>query len=305
MSKELTKFKSEYDKKIKPKLKAYGKAEASKLSKRIGIANGAAWEGEDVLMESMVPAHSAGISGGLSDFMKNKEFKEGYTLYKKSVEMLAQDLSAAEQMQKEAKEVLAAATKLDADITKDLKKRKDKSQSKSDIEKLQKEVKEAIKELADGANVYDKQPPGVRGYPANFPKKVNTILKTPPDQAQSKKDSTELPQLMQDRNLKSNINKVKALIKTVNAKAEEAIEEAAKDIKGASGPLKEAAAALKDLKVLNDQYTKAATDRRVKDAIENSKDKAAIKKTIDTIQKSFTAAERKVRGTMTTIKKAA
>lgn len=299
MSKELTKFASEYDKKIKPALKTHGKDEAGKLAKRIKLASSEAVEGEEFLQESLVPAHNAGISGGLSDFMKNKDFKEGYTLYKKSVENFAQELLNAEKMEKEAADVLAIAKKLDADITKDLKKRSGKSQSKTDIERLQADVQGAIKELTVAANVHSKQSPAVLNYVANFPKKVNAILKTAPADAKAQKDSTELPQLMQDRNLKSSIGKVKALLKTINAKAADAMTAAETDLKAA------AALALKDLKELNDKYVKASGDRKVKAMIENSKDKAAIQKTIATIQQSYAAAERKVRGTMTTIKKAA
>jgi len=57
MSKELTKFQAEFQKKIAGPLKSANLAEAKKLIKRVGIAHGAAWEGEDYLQESMVPAH--------------------------------------------------------------------------------------------------------------------------------------------------------------------------------------------------------------------------------------------------------
>jgi hypothetical protein len=305
MSKELEKFEAEYKKKIKAKVKPIGSSEAQKLKKRISLATSGASTGEDYLTESMVPAFKAGITGTkLTDFMANKDFKDGYTAYKKAVEMLAEEMVAAIAMQKAASAVYDDAAKLDAAITKDLKKRKDKSNSKSDIEKLQKELRTVAADLKPAMEVYDKQPPFWKKYAAEFPKKVNAILKTPPAEALRQKDATELPQMLQDRNLKANTNKAAGLAKMINAKVSDAMKIAETDLKKSVVPLKEAATALKGFKTLNDQYAKIVGNSKYKAMVDNSKDKASIMKSITAMQKAFDDCERKVRGTMATIKKA-
>lgn len=306
MAKELIKFQADFKKKVAGPLKTANLAEAKKLTKRVSIAHSNAWEGEDYLKESMVPAHKAGIRGTkLTDYMANKDFKDGYTTFKQSVENLAKELNASAKLQKEAKDALAAAKKLEADIAKDLKKRKDKSESKKEIENLHAKVKAAVKDFTDAVAQHDGIPKGKAEYPVNFPKKVAAVLKTAPDEAAAKKDSTELPQMLQDRNLKSNTNKVASYIKDIKSKSKDAIDKVADDDKKAAAVLlKDAAASLKGLKTIHDQYVKIANDKKMKMAIEDSKDKAMIKKTIDAIKKGYTDSERTLRGTMTTIKKA-
>lgn len=306
MSKEYEKFKAEYDKKIKPKLKSHGKSEAGKLTERIRISFSNAWEGENVLKEGLVPAHEAGITGTkLADYMKNKDFKDSYDAYKTSVEMFAKVLIEAETYEKEALAVTALATKLDADITKDLKKRKDRSKSKTDIEALQKDVKAAITQFADAAKMHSKQNKMRKEYPVRFTKNVQDILKTPPDQARLQKDSTELPQLFVDRVLKGNTNKAALFYKTIKAKTDEALELAETDLGAASGPVREAAVELKAFSNIAKEYAKAMKDRNVKSALDQSKDKAKVLKTVKAMQDAFADAERRVRGVATTLKKAA
>ena len=199
---------------------------------------------------------------------------------------------------------LAAAEKLEAAIAKDLKSRKDKSKTKSDIESMHDEVKKAVKDLAAAAKVHDNLTPASKSYVAQFPKKVQAILKTPPKEAQAALDATILPQLLQDRIMTGNRNKAKKYLGIIDSKCDEAMKAAQDNLKAAAAPLKVAAAGLKELKAISDKYTKAMNDNRVKGQINDSKDKASILKTIDFIQKAFVAAERKFRGTSTTIRKA-
>ena len=306
MSKELKKFEGEF-KKIKPKLKTHNKDTAARLKKlTYSIWLDCTSQGEEYLAESMVPAFKAGVKGtNLADFMKVKEFKEAYNTLKTAANNLAIEVNKAAAMQKEALGLLAATNKLDADITKDLKKRKDKSKSKTDIENMQKEVKAAATEFTAAGKAHDNLLPGAKQYPGSFTKKVQKVLKTPPAKAQSMLDATVLPQLLQDRNLTSNRNKVKKALEIVNSKCDDAMKAAETDLKSAGAPLKAAAAAFKALKEIHDQYVRAKNDNRVKKQINDSKDKASILKAIGFFEKAYVAAERKFRGTSTTIKKAA
>lgn len=306
MSKEFQKFKAEYDKKIKPKLATHGKKETKKKADRIGMAFSNMWEGEEVLKEGLVPAHEAGITGtNLSDYMKNKEFKSSYDAFKTSVEMFAKLMNDAIEHEKEALAVVAIANKLDADITKDLKKRKDKSQSKTDIEKLQNDVKAALKDLADAAKLHSGQNKMRQEYTGKFAKKVQAILKTPPGEALAQKNKTEMPQLLMDRKLNSNRNKIAKGYKTIKEKTDEALKIAETDLAAATAPLKLAAAELKSISGIAKSYEAALKNREVKNALEQSKDKAKLLKIIKTMLDAYADAERRVRGVMTTIKKAA
>lgn len=305
MSKELAKFEAEF-KKIKPKLKTLNEAAASAVKKRIAILHGdCSGQGEEVLKEAMVPAFAAGVKGtNLSDFLKVKEFKDAYGIFKTATNNLAVEVNKAAAMQKESAPLYAAATKLEASIAKDLKKRKDKSKTKSDIESLHKEVKKAVTDLAAAAKAHDNLRPVDKTYVAAFSKHVQRVLKTPPKEAQAALDATILPQLLQDRKLVGNRNKARKYLDIINSKCDEAMKAAQEDLKAAAKPLKVAAAGLKELKALNTLYTKATSDKRVSDQINNSKDKASILKSIDFINKAFVASERKFRGTSTTIRKA-
>jgi len=305
MSKELKKFESEF-KKIKPKLKTLNASTASALKKRIAILHGdCSGQGEEVLKESLVAAYAAGVKGtNLTDFLKVKEFKEAYNIYKTATNNLAVEVNKAVEMQKEAVATLAAATKLEASIAKDLKSRKDKSKTKSDIESMHAEVKKAVKDFEAAAKAHDSLTPAAKNYVAQFPKKVQAVLKTPPKEAQRALDATILPQLMQDRVLVGNRNKARKYLEIINSKCDEAMKAAEENLKAAAAPLKVAVAGLKELKAINDKYVKATKDKSVKDQIRNSKDKASIEKSIDFILKAYVAGERKFRGTSTTIKKA-
>ena len=136
MAKEWDKFSSDY-KKLAPKIEKYSAENASTAKTRINSANTNCGEGERNLADCMVTARKNGVTGDtLVDFMKDKTFAEGYKLLQAATNMMAEELLTMQAFSKEAGEVLADVTKLDAAITKDLKGRKDKSESKKDIEGL-------------------------------------------------------------------------------------------------------------------------------------------------------------------------
>ncbi|MBY6138204.1 hypothetical protein KUV26_02030 [Leisingera daeponensis] len=303
MAKELEKFKAEH-KKLAAGTRRFTAAEGDKLKKRIGISLGNAWEGEDYFRESLAKARADGVkSEKLADFQKNKQFKDGLTTWNKAVDIHQQEVDAMKGFCAEAKAHLAKMSKLAADIEKDLKKRSKTSASKKDIEALQGELAKEIAAVKKASEYEGKLNAAQKLYAANFQKKVNAILKEKPDSHDKKKDATELPQLLVDRNLKKYTNQVGALVKAINSHCIAAIDKAGQDLKAAVPELKAAMAKFNDLKKINDQYQTAK--KKFPGAIEDSKDKKKLLATLKKFNDLTAASERKLRGTKVTIMKAA
>ncbi|MFY0310777.1 hypothetical protein ACFMBG_12870 [Leisingera sp. D0M16] len=303
MAKELEKFKAEH-KKLAAGTKKFTTAEGEKIKKRIGISLGNAWEGEDYFRESLAKARADGVkSEKLADFQKNKHSKDGLITWNKAVDILQGDVDAMKSFCTDAKAHLAKMNKLAADIGKDLKKRAKSSASKKDIEALQGELDKEIAAVKKASEYEGKLNAAQKLYAANFQKKVDKILKEKPDSHDKKMDATELPQLLVDRNLKKYTNQVGALVKAINAHCVAAIDKAGQGLKAAAPDLKAAAAKFKDLKKINDQYQ--AVKKKFPGAINDSKDKKKLLATLKKFNDLTAAAERKVRGTTVTIKKAA
>jgi len=303
MAKELEKFKAEH-KKLAAGTKKFTTAEGDKIKKRIGISLGNAWEGEDYFRESLAKARADGVtSGKMADFQKNKHFKDGMATWNKSVDLHQGEVDAMKGFCTEAKAHLAKMNKLAGEIEKDLKKRSKTSASKKDIEALQGTLAKEMAEVKKASDYEGKLNAMQKLYAANFQKNVAKIMKESPDSHDKKKDMTELPQLLVDRNLKKYTNQVGALVKAINAHCVAAIDKAGQDLKAAAPDLKAAAAKFKDLKKINDQYQ--TVKKKFPGAIEDSKDKKKLLATLKKFNDLTAAAERKVRGTTVTIKKAA
>lgn len=303
MAKELEKFKAEH-KKLAAGTQKFTAAEGEKIKKRIGISLGNAWEGEDYFRESLAKARADGVtSGKLADFQKNKHFKDGMTTWNKAVDIHEEEVNAMAAFCSEAKAHLAKMSKLAADIGKDLKKRSKTSDSKKDIEALQGALAKEMAGVKQASEYEGKLNAMQKLYAANFQKNVAKILKETPDSHDKKLDATELPQLLVDRNLKKYTNQVGLLVKAINAHCGAAIDKAGQDLKAAVPDLKAAAAKFKDLKKINDQYQ--TVQKKFPRAIEDSKDKKKLLATLKKFNELTAAAERKLRGTTVTIKKAA
>ncbi|OED47803.1 hypothetical protein [Leisingera sp. S232] len=303
MAKELEKFKAEH-KKLVAGTKKFTTEEGEKIKKRIAISLGNAWEGEDYFRESLAKARNDGVkSEKMADFQKNKHFKDGLTTWNAAVDILQGDVDGMKGFCADAKAHMAKQQNLLKDIEKDLKKRSKSSASKKDIEALQGNLEKEIAAVKKASEYEGKLNAAQKLYAANFQKKVNAILKEKPDSHDNKKDATELPQLLVDRNLKKYTNQVGALVKAINTHCVTAMEKAGEDLKAAAPELKAAAAKYKDLKKINDQYQKAK--KKFPGAINDSKDKKKLLATLKKFDDLTTAAERKVRGTTVTIKKAA
>lgn len=303
MAKEWEKFQSEY-KKLQPDIKKHSMENASATSKRVQTASANCGQGEANLAEAMVIARKDGVKGtGLADLVKDKAFKDALGLLDKATSMLTEQIRAFEAFSTKAGEVGAQVAKLQVAIEKDLKGRKDKSESKKDIEALLDQTKEDQKELKKSADYYAQRVNKANlGYAANFQKTVAAILKQAPDVQDKARDATLLPQLFVDRNLKKNTTLALVLAKQVHEACDAAVEGAQVNLAAAAGPLKTAQAALIKLKKLADEYADAI--KKFPDAISNSKDKAKIEKMTDSIAKALDGAAREFKGVATTIKKA-
>lgn len=302
MAKEWDKFQSDY-KKLAPKITEYSAANASVAKTRINTANTNCGEGERNLSDAMVGARKNGVTGDtLVDFMKDKGFADDYKALKSANNMLAEELQTMEAFSKEAATVVAELVKLDAAITKDLKGRKDKSESKKDIEALQGKIAEDLKSVKDAAGKWAAVEPLKKNLPGKFPDTVARILKQAPDVQAKRQEAEMLPMLLVDRNLKSNVSKAAALAKKIMDDTSAAIDLAADDMAGAAKLIKASSEDLKKLSELNASYQKLLSTNKQDIAISLDKDK--IEKAIKDIAKAYTIGETKLRGAATTLKKA-
>ena len=302
MAKEWDKFQSDH-KKLAPNIAEYSAANASVAKTRINTANTNCGEGERHLADCMVAARKNGVTGDtLVDFMKDKEFADDYKALKSANNMLAEELLKMEAFSKEAALVVADLTKLDAAITKDLKGRKDKSESKKDIESLQGKIAEDLKSVKDAAGKWAAVEPMKKNLPGKFTDIVAKILKQAPDKQENRHDAEMLPMLLVDRNLKSNVSKALTLAKKISDDVAEALDMAADDMVGAARKIKVSSRHLKKLAEINAPYQKLKASSKHDIVISLDKDK--IEKAINDIEKAYKLGETKVRGAATTLKKA-
>ena len=303
MAKELEKFKSDY-KKLDAGIKTYALKEASAYNQRVKNAWANCSQGEFNLADVMVDARKEGVTGtGLSDFVKNKKFKEALELLDQATSNLTDEIHKFQNFSLAAGDQSAACAKLVSAIEKDLKGRKDKSESKKEIEELKAEIEENIKDLNKSAKYATEQiVPGALNYAKNFQKTVQRILTQAPAAQERGKDGREIPMLFVDRNIKKNFTHAVGVNKQVIELVNGALEMAGDDMKGAAAELKKAAEFVKELKETNDTYAKAV--KQYQTELDISKDKGKIEKMIEGIDKAYTGAERAVRGAVTTMKKA-
>lgn len=303
MAKEIENFRKEY-KKLEGGIATYAFKEASAYNQRVKNAWANCSQGEFNLADVMVTAREEGVTGtGLADFVKNKKFKEALELLDLATSNLTEDVRAFQNFSLKAGEQSAACGKLVSAIEKDLKSRKDKSESKKDIEELKTKVENDIKDLNKSAKYATEQiVPAALNYAKNFQKTLARILAQAPDAQERGKDGREIPQLFVDRVIKKNFGHAVKLGKDVAEIVSGAIDLAGDDLKGAMGELKKAAEMVKELKELNETYTKAVDKYQTE--LDISKDKSNIEKMIKAIGMSYSESERKVRGAATVMKKA-
>jgi len=303
MAKEFEKFQAEH-KKLLAALKKTTPEEAAKAHKRIGISLGNCWEGEDYLRESLAKMRKEGeTSTKLGDLQKNKHFKDGLGTWNTAINMHQKEVDALMGLCGDAKGLQAKLDKLEADITKDLKKRSKSSESKKDIEALHETVQKQIADLKKAAAYEGKLNPAQKLYAKNFKRTLDKILKEDPDAQSKKLDATELPQLLVDRNLKKFKTQVEKLAKSVQTSCAAALDKSQTDLKAAAPDLKAAAADVKKMHAIVAKYQQVR--KKFPGAIKDSKDSKKIAAQLDTFDKLLEVSARRVKGTTVTIKKAA
>ena len=129
MAKEWEKFQPDY-KKLKPAIEKHSASAVSAVYKRLGLADANLSEGESNLAESTVAARKNGVSGtGLPDYMKDKTFAEAKKLLDHAVGQFVEALTELDSFADDADKVASEVGALYQKIEKDLKSRKDKSES--------------------------------------------------------------------------------------------------------------------------------------------------------------------------------
>jgi hypothetical protein len=304
MAKEFAKFQAAY-KKLESDIKRCAFDAVSTVSSAYSLRAGdLSSSGEDHIRDSMADARDAGVTGDkLADFMKFSGFKDAVAVVKKGARELEADRVAFEALTKDAAKTQAAAEKLLADIAKDLKSRRDKSQSKADIQKLQTTLTADVADLKKAAALYGKMQKWRLDYPGQIDTLIAKLLKEAPAMQASMRDKNMLPQMLVDRKLKPAVGKAVRLLKEVNGACDEAIAKAGTDLKAAQPALKTAHASLAQLKEMNEAYQKA--HKGAAGALAGSKDEKKVDEAVGKIAKAYALAESKLRGTSTTIKKAA
>jgi hypothetical protein len=305
MSKELKKFEDRH-KKLASGIKQYTRKNADALKKQV-YSNylSAKDHGEGLVTEAIADARDNGITGNkFADFAKDSGFKDALKTFNKAVDAVEKPLKELETFTANALQLADSLAVLHGDIVKDLKKRKDKSESKADIENLQAAIEKEHQEVTAAAKVLDSIPKPQREYGANFQKVVDKLVKEAPEAAAAKRDAVVLPQMLVDRNRAKGKNGAVKAYRDIKALCDEALVKSETSIKDAQSLVREAATILKKLKSTNDDFDKALKHVAKSSTFKTSKDKKKIEDDVATIAKAYEQAERQVRGIATTLKKA-
>jgi hypothetical protein len=305
MSKELEKFKAE-QKKLAAVVKMYSLENVSAAKKSYALAVGdAVASGESHVREAMAIARDNGVQGDkLADFMKDKKFAAAVDVFRTAVkkckdkkEMLATLCNGAGKTHDLLAVQLAA-------MDKDLKGRPGKSASKAEIQALRDDVAKTMKEMKTASGLEATLNKRDQTYTDNFDAHMTRLLKTAPDAAEIARDNTMLPQMLVDRNRKKQVSLAMAALKRVNEACSKALDAAADDMAAAQPLLAAAAKDVTAITALRDAFKKAVDHADSTKALHATKDEKAVRKAMADLDKALDAANRKLRGTATTLKKA-
>jgi hypothetical protein len=305
MSKELEKFKADL-KKHAALIKMYSLEDVTAAKKAFTLLVGdTVAGGESHLKEAMATARDNGVQGDtLADFVKDKKFAAALDVFKTSVATCKEKREYFAALCNGAGKTHDILAKIHTDIEKDLKSRSGRSQSKSEIEALRDDLAKTMKELKTASGLESTLNKRDQGYPDGFNDHVARILKTAPDAAEVARDNTMLPQKLVDRNRKKQVSLAIAAVNRVNDACSKALEAAADDMAAAKPRLAAAANDVKVVEALRDDFKAAVAHGDKTHAIEGTKDEAAVRKALADLEKAADAASRKLRGTVTTLKKA-
>ena len=304
MAKEWAKFESEY-KKSSTQYSKITADQGNATSKRLTIACTATTEGENNLRDALVDARKAGVTANtFGEFSKDRGFQEAAKLLSKAANEVEERIKDIHAFGAEASRAAATMAALRNSIEKDLAKRKDSSESKKDIQALLDKVSTDEKNYAKLAKLPDERiKPYYKTYASNLTKTITKLIQEAPEaQAKAKRDM-EAPEKLRDRVLNSWFQKCVAAHKQVVTASGDALGKAEKgDKSGVQAALKTAADARKTVKAIADDY--ADVVKNYKEDVDISKDKAKILAAVAKMAQMDQDAERRVRGVLTTIKKA-
>ena len=300
MSKQLDKFKAKFSK-FQKKNKDLNQKNARMHVKNVGKHyQGAKFNAEGYFIEALVKVRKRGVKAEkLNVVMKEPEVKDAMKVFNTTVNRMATELANHDAFVKRCTTAGMELRKFKNDIDKDLRKRKDSSASKKDIDKLSQEVDKTMDNLSKSAGIT--VPKVQRAYPDNFQKTLTKLVAMAPDAAEAKSDSVLLPQMLVDRNMKKAKGTAMRLHKEMKALCDEAEAKVKSDMKAAITAIKATSKPLKQMKSLSDDYTKAI--KVAKGDLEKSKDKKVILKDVDQINKLFKSSATQVKKSLAIVKK--
>lgn len=304
MAKELAKFEKTYAQ-LSKKAETYTQDGVSRKKKILKLQYGMTEEGCNNLADTIADAQSRGIVGTkLSDYLKDKEVQAAHKLLEKATDKQYEIVEELKQYEPDSEALIKEFQKLAADIDKDLKKRRDSSASKKDIEAMRAAIDKSIADLKKVPKRITQGLGPVHLDPVSkYNSEVKKILAKKPAELGKEARDRLAPEGLRDRNRIKQLNICMAEFKNVKSLCESALAKAEEgDVKGLKDDLKEAAKSKANIDKIAREYQELRKD--FPDAIEKSKDKAKILKAIKSMEVMAKEAESKVRGTTMTIKKA-
>ncbi len=294
MGKELTKFEAEYKKFAKVRSDCTS-VKATQISIRIKAAHSNLIEGFYATAEGVATAQSKGIFGTkIEDYLKEKEVLNALKGVKKLQADLLNEVNDLGDFAQIAKTGTQMLEKLNKSISKDLKSRSKKSDSKPDIEKIQNKVNADIVDLGKVIKI-QRGIPSLYGTPdKEYKMQIDRIMKQSPKELKKGKDDTLLPRKLDTRIIRKYLNTSMARYKSLATHCDSSVKIAGGgDKNGALGHLD---TAKKDFVVVEKTYDEYAGIRKnYKDLIADSKDKKIIIDTIDKMQQLNAAGIKKMK----------
>lgn len=305
MAKQLGVF-SEDLKKLDTKYSKLNEKERFGASHRLKQAWAMCSSGEANLRSELVKARKEGASGSKpADFAKHKDVAEAMQLMGVGAKELDQKLADMDAFAKACEEAITAYKTVGAKIEKDLKSRKDSSETKNDIVALHAAIDQRVQELQK--LVKTNQPmiyPAMRGYSAKLTATIAKVIAEAPDVQRAEVDRKEEPEALKDRVRKRALSQCSAGLKAVQTACDAAIEKAgAGDKGGAAAQIKAASTQLLAVQKVSDQYQQLVA-KYDKGFLDGSKDRDVVLADVKKMAQCAEAAARLVRGVATTIKKA-
>ena len=298
MGKELDEFDKRYDK-FQPQMKSHRKTEGLYKVNEINTYFQRCKYAEEDFVEAVLKARGAGIVGTkVLEVMKSDDVKKAQKFYKTKFDDMADAWAALGKLGKESTTIAADLGKLKTDIEKQVGKAKPSPEAAKLIAKVQKH----IDDVKDCGAAVGKVPKEQVAYLKDWFGNLEKAFKAIPANALAKVEMP-LPKAL-DADVLAKATKTAAKLgKEIAALCDGSVKLAATEKKQALADLNTAGGLVKELKKLAESLSKEMRDAKV--ALGTSKRKAAIVAEIEAIVRAFNSADRKLRESLTAIKKVA